>query len=122
MRFFEGWNKVSTQKILNNGKKCHLCEVFALYPLPLAGGVRGGHVEIGRGAGTGPPPAPPASGRGEEAFPLALEISYAKNRRSEEHTSELQSLMRTSYAVFCLKKKKYITQTSTIIHRLHKAK
>src|SRR3546814_8583399 len=27
-------------------------------------------------------------------------------RRSEEHTSELQSLMRTSYAVFCLKKKK----------------
>src|SRR3546814_2467153 len=28
------------------------------------------------------------------------------NPRSEEHTSELQSLMRTSYAVFCLKKKK----------------
>src|SRR3546814_10165507 len=28
-------------------------------------------------------------------------------RRSEEHTSELQSLMRTSYAVFCLKKKHY---------------
>src|SRR3546814_4403562 len=32
--------------------------------------------------------------------------------RSEEHTSELQSLMRTSYAVFCLKKKKH--------HQLHK--
>src|SRR3546814_5419968 len=29
--------------------------------------------------------------------------------RSEEHTSELQSLMRISYAVFCLKKKKYQT-------------
>src|SRR3546814_4338214 len=29
-----------------------------------------------------------------------------RRRRSEEHTSELQSLMRTSYAVFCLKKKK----------------
>src|SRR3546814_7360405 len=28
------------------------------------------------------------------------------HRRSEEHTSELQSLMRTTYAVFCLKKKK----------------
>src|SRR3546814_3552221 len=28
--------------------------------------------------------------------------------RSEEHTSELQSLMRISYAVFCLKKKKHI--------------
>src|SRR3546814_1891849 len=37
-------------------------------------------------------------------------------RRSEEHTSELQSLMRISYAVFCLKKKKNdptITQTKT---------
>src|SRR3546814_983577 len=30
---------------------------------------------------------------------------HAEDRRSEEHTSELQSLMRTSYAVFCLKKK-----------------
>src|SRR3546814_979020 len=30
--------------------------------------------------------------------------------RSEEHTSELQSLMRTSYAVFCLKKKKETTK------------
>src|SRR3546814_3420024 len=30
--------------------------------------------------------------------------------RSEEHTSELQSLMRISYAVFCLKKKKTITE------------
>src|SRR3546814_9014899 len=30
--------------------------------------------------------------------------------RSEEHTSELQSLMRISYAVFCLKKKKTLTQ------------
>src|SRR3546814_3786861 len=29
--------------------------------------------------------------------------------RSEEHTSELQSLMRNSYAVFCLKKKKKVT-------------
>src|SRR3546814_4659281 len=32
--------------------------------------------------------------------------------RSEEHTSELQSLMRLSYAVFCLKKKKKSTKTS----------
>src|SRR3546814_5157694 len=31
---------------------------------------------------------------------------YVKQYRSEEHTSELQSLMRISYAVFCLKKKK----------------
>src|SRR3546814_2378241 len=32
-------------------------------------------------------------------------------RRSEEHTSELQSLMRISYAVFCLKKKKHYIQS-----------
>src|SRR3546814_3666638 len=32
-------------------------------------------------------------------------------RRSEEHTSELQSLMRISYAVFCLKKKTTTTET-----------
>src|SRR3546814_7368380 len=34
-------------------------------------------------------------------------------KRSEEHTSELQSLMRISYAVFCLKKKKQKTHKST---------
>src|SRR3546814_2560613 len=33
-------------------------------------------------------------------------IQRSPRRRSEEHTSELQSLMRISYAVFCLKKKK----------------
>src|SRR3546814_4172371 len=33
-------------------------------------------------------------------------IPLRNRRRSEEHTSELQSLMRISYAVFCLKKKK----------------
>src|SRR3546814_7272642 len=39
-------------------------------------------------------------------------------RRSEEHTSELQSLMRISYAVFCLKKKtnKYVTNRSYLNH------
>src|SRR3546814_6227872 len=36
-----------------------------------------------------------------------------RNDRSEEHTSELQSLMRISYAVFCLKKKKNKTYTTT---------
>src|SRR3546814_4955724 len=36
--------------------------------------------------------------------------------RSEEHTSELQSLMRISYAVFCLKKKKNINSGSQISH------
>src|SRR3546814_2559042 len=40
-------------------------------------------------------------------------FSFVRTRptRSEEHTSELQSLMRISYAVFCLKKKKNSIQT-----------
>src|SRR3546814_6116367 len=40
--------------------------------------------------------------------------------RSEEHTSELQSLMRISYAVFCLKKKKIHQQTKQIIYNKSK--
>src|SRR3546814_7860836 len=36
----------------------------------------------------------------------ALKTKSVEIKRSEEHTSELQSLMRNSYAVFCLKKKK----------------
>src|SRR3546814_4225949 len=39
-------------------------------------------------------------------FAQALEATDSRKSRSEEHTSELQSLMRISYAVFCLKKKK----------------
>src|SRR3546814_10295598 len=44
-------------------------------------------------------------------FQLQVDVGIEKQRddrgvRSEEHTSELQSLMRISYAVFCLKKKK----------------
>src|SRR3546814_8360175 len=35
--------------------------------------------------------------------------------RSEEHTSELQSLMRSSYAVFCLKKKNRISIVNTLV-------
>src|SRR3546814_10111048 len=38
--------------------------------------------------------------------------AYRQNSRSEEHTSELQSLMRISYAVLCLKKNNIISQSS----------
>src|SRR3546814_8240674 len=38
--------------------------------------------------------------------PVLRRPAAAREQRSEEHTSELQSLMRISYAVFCLKKKK----------------
>src|SRR3546814_7158328 len=40
------------------------------------------------------------------------------DRRSEEHTSELQSLMRISYAVFCLKKKKKKKETKIMTKQL----
>src|SRR3546814_6227782 len=40
------------------------------------------------------------------AFTVETDGSITVHSRSEEHTSELQSLMRISYAVFCLKKKK----------------
>src|SRR3546814_10591777 len=42
-------------------------------------------------------------------------LQVYKEVRSEEHTSELQSLMRISYAVFCLKKKNNITKSIRII-------
>src|SRR3546814_2237340 len=44
-------------------------------------------------------------------------IWLSTNARSEEHTSELQSLMRISYAVFCLKKKTTKSKHSTRLHR-----
>src|SRR3546814_9125012 len=47
--------------------------------------------------------------RGRVAERLRSMMSQAEGR-SEEHTSELQSLMRISYAVFCLKKKKQNSQ------------
>src|SRR3546814_6426958 len=51
--------------------------------------------------GSGSPSRGPARACG-----LSISASSASLSRSEEHTSELQSLMRISYAVFCLKKKK----------------
>src|SRR3546814_5832083 len=45
--------------------------------------------------------------RASADIPVAVEeVMLSMQERSEEHTSELQSLMRISYAVFCLKKKK----------------
>src|SRR3546814_7016620 len=66
--------------------------------------------------------APDLVGAGEETLRLGEEVQergggvqriadrVEGQQRSEEHTSELQSLMRISYAVFCLKKKKNKTQ------------
>src|SRR3546814_5585308 len=49
-------------------------------------------------------------------FSQAAGMAMGDTTRSEEHTSELQSLMRISYAVFCLKKKKH-SHINTDIHK-----
>src|SRR3546814_6165898 len=64
-----------------------------------AGGARGGRARARLHA-----PAQPGTGH-LRAGAAAGNGGAPARRRSEEHTSELQSLMRISYAVFCLKKK-----------------
>src|SRR3546814_1087854 len=54
-------------------------------------------------------PRPPLGYPGQPAPVRQLKGRWVCPSRSEEHTSELQSLMRISYAVFCLKKKKQQT-------------
>src|SRR3546814_10103601 len=54
-----------------------------------------------------------AETRGEERRAAERSPRPMRDQRSEEHTSELQSLMRISYAVFCLKKK---THTNTHVN------
>src|SRR3546814_5214810 len=63
---------------------------------------------IDRKGSCGPSSPHPARKRvdDERSTPRRSVGASAQSRRSEEHTSELQSLMRISYAVFCLKKKK----------------
>src|SRR3546814_2647653 len=62
-------------------------------------------------------PACPYVERGVQrsSLPMPSRRQPRGSWRSEEHTSELQSLMRISYAVFCLKKKKKIKTQQTII-------
>src|SRR3546814_6471680 len=75
-----------------------------------------------------PPPFPTGVGKSNASSPCidglpmrpsVIEIAEtaACRIRSEEHTSELQSLMRISYAVFCLKKKKNTTNNNITTHK-----
>src|SRR3546814_1367168 len=65
-------------------------------------------------------------GRGGEAQCHLLnlhggpQLNEKPGPRSEEHTSELQSLMRSSYAVFCLKNKKHPISAPTRTHTLNR--
>src|SRR3546814_2136899 len=65
-----------------------------------------------------PSAADPAMKRARASPKIGPARSRAASSRSEEHTSELQSLMRISYAVFCLKKKK----TQNNMDKLHTIK
>src|SRR3546814_6978006 len=82
-----------------------------------------------------PPPRPEQTVRliGERAAKAILRFkalrsdmvdggTFADWPRSEEHTSELQSLMRISYAVFCLKKKKHIHSSPSTKKQHHTKK
>src|SRR3546814_5993746 len=60
-----------------------------------------------------PSAPPPRSARRRGRWETGCPGSARWGGRSEEHTSELQSLMRSSYAVFCCKKKKYVHSKTT---------
>src|SRR3546814_9832290 len=55
----------------------------------------------------------------EHAMKIARQYEAVAPMRSEEHTSELQSLMRISYAVFCLKKKNTTNKTQELSDALN---
>src|SRR3546814_10623916 len=80
--------------------------LFRSVLVAISGGIRCGHRNTAEDE---------ASRHGAEGQPATREENGHRMgqaaHRSEEHTSELQSLMRISYAVFCLKKKKH-TYTS----------
>src|SRR3546814_2039462 len=87
-----------------------LIEMDAIGPVPLAGMLLSGLgceiVRVARpGQGAWSDVGASILHRGR------LHVELDLKNRSEEHTSELQSLMRISYAVFCLKKKTHKTTT-----------
>src|SRR3546814_6885553 len=73
----------------------------------------GGNGELSQCPPVDPSEWPATSMRGPSVSPALIALRRATSR-SEEHTSELQSLMRISYAVFCLKKKKKQTNKKQI--------
>src|SRR3546814_10615660 len=88
---------------------------------PARGEVAPGLVGAASAAGSSSLPCEGRGGLGRGAFghrrkpwtpPPNLPLPSQGEGRSEEHTSELQSLMRNSYAVFCLKKKTTTRRTS----------
>src|SRR3546814_1849639 len=83
-------------------------------PAPLARGGRAARDDRGGAQPDGHRAAPRAAARRDHGAGRDQLRQPRAARRSEEHTSELQSLMRISYAVFCLKKKNTTTQYNTM--------
>src|SRR3546814_5015525 len=84
----EGWNRLSTRDLGRGGPGRWEMSLHGIHSRP-----------HGEAASRGGASTSPEDGGGRPA--------HGRHRaRSEEHTSELQSLMRISYAVFCLKKQK----------------
>src|SRR3546814_2188730 len=73
----------------------------------------------GAGAGAASPSALARFSTACRLFPPFAITPPPLHCRSEEHTSELQSLMRISYAVFCLKKKNFPKTKQRSINRRH---
>src|SRR3546814_3791017 len=71
-----------------------------------------------RADGGAPAPSPGTRGQAQDRH-LVAQAAPARQADRKEHTSELQSLMRISYAVFCLKKK---TKHKTLITNRHTAR
>src|SRR3546814_10173546 len=94
----EGWGGDGFRLVARD--VLHRAEPHPHPALPLKGRVQQRHSRNRRGSGA-TTHAAAASARGTRSASRARRVP-----RSEEHTSELQSLMRISYAVFCLKKKK----------------
>src|SRR3546814_7149741 len=102
-----GWSSdvCSSDLFAWNGPCC--CGGAGPQRLPGCGG-RAGAATAGRNRGSDKTRGRPSRcsvGRHNPTRKLSFDRRASKGR-SEEHTSELQSLMRISYAVFCLKKKK----------------
>src|SRR3546814_7555374 len=105
------FNDTATTEIYTYGHTLSLHDALPIFRTP------SGSIRLRRS----PRPAPSGSGGGPSSTTRSTVLSSRSIRstsRSEEHTSELQSLMRISYAVFCLKKNK-INQTQNLTHQLH---
>src|SRR3546814_3009762 len=95
--------KMKPDAVIANVGRGEVIDEAALYAALAGWRIRGGIIDVWYSYPSKDDPNPWPS-----RFPFQKlgNVILSPHNRSEEHTSELQSLMRISYAVFCLKKKK----------------